>query len=340
MTTHTVRHKYKDKEYITFSYVCSHQRRHGAGACEHARHHNAGEIEGRVRRLVLDLSRPPEVMMRHIREDIAREKERLKRADRERAVWAEELVKLERKRDTLIEMHTEGDITKEEFRLKAAELNARKATAERELASLEDADASLKNLEALPSLLEEYIRELPDLIDHMPRIRESVVRDEHKSKHLKPHPVVPGMHRKRTPEEIEELHQEAERERAWRYRDMYELLGLKVVAFKDKTLEVTGTFGIGKITLGPDDPPPKGVPIPPPPPDDPCWDEEVSCPDRCSPRPSRYLETRDVPAGSGTSCAPRPWFRAGGWRARTLPPRRRRRRRGRPARWGVRGSSG
>jgi site-specific DNA recombinase len=288
LTTHSPRKKGKNKVYFGYYYICNYTRRHGSKACEHARYHNAREIEGRVRRLILDLIRDPEVMMRHVRQDIEREEERLKRADRERAVWTKELVKTERKRDALIEMRAEGDITKDEFRQKAAELDARKSAAERELASLEDVDASLEYLEALPSNIEEYIRELPQMIDYMPRIREYVERDEYKTQyrpgHLNPRPVVPGMHRKRTPEEMEELRQEAERERAERYRDLYERLGLKVVAFKDKTLEVTGQFGIGKITLGPDEPPPKGPKIVPPPPDDPSWDEDNSRPNlRMSP---------------------------------------------------------
>jgi hypothetical protein len=54
-------------------------------------------------------------MMEHVREDVEREKERLRNADREKAAWAEELAKVERKRDALIEMRADGDITKEEF---------------------------------------------------------------------------------------------------------------------------------------------------------------------------------------------------------------------------------
>jgi site-specific DNA recombinase len=308
LTTHSPRKKGKNKVYFGYYYICNYTRRHGAEACEHARYHNAKEIEGRVRRLVLDLIRDPEVMMRHVRQDIDREKVRLRRADRERAVWAEELVKSERKRSAFIEMRAEGDITKDEFRQKAAELDARKSAAERELASLEDVDASLEYFEALPSIIEEYIRELPQMIDYMPRIREYVQREDHTPVYaifdeetgervgttttrppgkLAPELVVPGMHRKRTPEEMEELRQEAERERARRYRGLYELLGLKVVAFKDKTLEVTGTFGVDKITLGPDEPRPKGANMAPPPPDDPCWDEDNSRHNQRVSRPTR-----------------------------------------------------
>ena len=63
-------------------------------------------------------------------------------------------------------------------------------------------------------------------------------------------PVSPEMFRERTPEEMEELREKQERERGQRYRAMYELLGLKVTASKNKTLEVRGTFGVRNMRLG------------------------------------------------------------------------------------------
>jgi hypothetical protein len=68
--------------------------------------------------------------------------------------WAEELAKVERRRDTLIEMRPDGDITKEKLREKAA--------AESE-----------KLLDSLPGLVEEYTREVSYLVAG----REKVVRD-------------------------------------------------------------------------------------------------------------------------------------------------------------------
>jgi hypothetical protein len=86
-------------------------------------------------------------------------------------------------------------------------------------------------------------------------------------------PVSPEMFRERTLEEMEEMRLAEERERGRRYRAMYELLGLKVTASKDKTLEVRGTFGVRSMALGdqlspiwksvagthPQDAPPPGV---------------------------------------------------------------------------------
>ncbi len=56
--------------------------------------------------------------------------------------------------------------------------------------------------------------------------------------------------RRRTPEEIEELRKKQGRERAERYLWVYGLLGLQVVAHKDGTLVVSGTFGGRKLAPG------------------------------------------------------------------------------------------
>ena len=53
-----------------------------------------------------------------------------------------------------------------------------------------------------------------------------------------------------TPEEIEELRKKQERERAERYLWVYGLLGLRVVAHKDRSLVVSGTFGGRKLPPG------------------------------------------------------------------------------------------
>ena len=52
-----------------------------------------------------------------------------------------------------------------ELRTKLAELNQQKAVAERELAILQDGRRRLDQLDALPNLIEEYIRDFPYLIE-------------------------------------------------------------------------------------------------------------------------------------------------------------------------------
>lgn len=245
--------KYKTKTYTTFHYVCSHHRRHGAGSCEHARHHAAEDLEGRVRRLVLDLISRPEVMMERVREDVEREKERLRHADRERAAWAEELTNVEPRRDAYVEMRADGDITREEFREKVAGLEARKAAAETQLGAFDGSSERQRYLDSLPGLIEEYIRELPDLVHgRQGTIREHVTVPPEPAEDGSPniYKLMPERIRRRTPEEMEKLRNAEERERGRRYRAAYDMLGLKVVARKDGTLGVSGTFGLREMQRG------------------------------------------------------------------------------------------
>jgi hypothetical protein len=201
-------------------------------------------------------------MMEHVREDVEREKERLKNADSERTAWAGEIAKVERKRDALIEMRADGDITKEEFQKKAAGLDASKSAAERELGALSTSTERLAALSTLPNLIEEYIRELPYLVQGPPRtIRDYAIKEESCTEdpphggppheiEFEPYLLTPEAFRERTPEEIEALRQDEEQKAAKRYRAVYELLGLKIVIQKCGTLEVSGRFGVRNVGLG------------------------------------------------------------------------------------------
>ena len=154
----------------------------------------------RIRRLILDLIRRPEVMMEHAREDVEREKRRLISAEREKATWIEELVKIERRRDALIEMRADGDITKEEFRRKTAKLDARRAAADRELRTLTVNTGCLETLDSLLGVVEEYIRELPYLVQGLQRIfRDHVVREKFRKDGPEPYLLTPELFRERTP---------------------------------------------------------------------------------------------------------------------------------------------
>ncbi len=145
----------------------------------------------------------------------------------------------------------DGDITKEKFREKVANLDARKAAAERELGKLEAGAEHVERLEALPGLVEAYLTDLPYLVGWEP-----VMRDYE----LVGHGYEPGVHpRTLTPESIKFLSKEAlaekkraaERARAERFRRIYETLELKVVAYLDGTLDVSGKFGVGSARLTP-----------------------------------------------------------------------------------------
>jgi hypothetical protein len=124
------------------------------------------------------------------------------------------------------------------------------------LARLEEARRNIDYLDGLPRLIEDYLKELPQMIDELPRIREYTLSDEHKARlerdrskgdGPKPYPVVPGTYRERTPEELSQLRVKAERGRDERYRWAYEKLGLKAVAYPDRSLEITWRGGVSKL---------------------------------------------------------------------------------------------
>jgi hypothetical protein len=109
----------------------------------------------------------------------------------------------------------------------------------------------MEELDSLPGLIEEYIRELPYLVQGPQRpIRDYVMKEGLREETLIPHRLTLDMFRERTPEEKEELRQAEETKRGLRYRAMYELLGLKKVVQKDGTLDVSGTFGVRSMELG------------------------------------------------------------------------------------------
>jgi hypothetical protein len=136
---------------------------------------------------------------------------------------------------------------------------------------------------------------LPDLVHG----REGTVRDHvtvppepTEDGALNIYSLTPERVRHRTTEEREELRLAKEQERGRRYRAIYDLLGLKVVAQRDGTLEVSGAFGLREMRRGGE---PESVwkavtgegaddlPLP----DDPSWRQDGRCPELRSPRAAR-----------------------------------------------------
>ncbi len=234
-----------------YYYVCSWHRAR-KGGCEYAKYYRAEEIEGRVSTFVLDLIRNPEILREQVEAEAAREKAALRDTRKQVAALAHRLAEADAERDRYNRLYARGKLTDDEYDAYTAEVAERKKAAEEELAKLEDAKRYVEYLDTVPQLVEDYLKELPQMIDKVPRIRESVIRDEYKGAgsngHLKPHLVVPGMHRKRTPEEMKKLKAEAERERTGRFRQAYEMLDLKVVAHPDGILEISWTGGSCKLS--------------------------------------------------------------------------------------------
>ncbi len=222
MTTY---HNNKGRDY----YVCSRHRKRGD--CEYLRYQPAEETERRVEDFVLALVRYPETLREKLERWAEEERERLKDAQEEAARWARRLHEIERKRDRLVEMRADGDIGRETFRAKVSALDGEAVVAKRETSRLSDREATLREIEALPGLVEDFLGDFPGFVDGG-AIREYETVPPHADG--KPYRLSDARFRFLTEEELAEKRAE----RSERFLAAYALLNLKVIAHKDLTLDV------------------------------------------------------------------------------------------------------
>jgi hypothetical protein len=245
----------RKKNGIHFYYIC-HRHRSGRDPCPHARYHRAtGEagLEERVADFVLGLIHSPEVLRERVREQAAREREALRDTRTQIAALAQRLHEADSERDRYNRLYARGKLTDEEYDAYTNELDEKRSATEAELSRLSDARRHVEYLEELPQLVEEYLRALPDLVegDETPvREYETVPpeREPGPDGSLPIYTLTPERIRYRTPEEMEELREKRKRERAERYGATYAMLGLKVVAHHDGSLEITWRGGGCKLS--------------------------------------------------------------------------------------------
>jgi DNA invertase Pin-like site-specific DNA recombinase len=265
------RHTVTKRHHAIYYYICRAHRR-GRAPCPYAKYHQAEALEERVADFALNLIRDPDTLRAQIEAEADREREALRDTRKHLAALAKRVSDADAERDRYNRLYAKGKLTDDEYDAYTAEVEVRKAEAEAEGERLKDARRSLEDLERLPKLIDEYLQELPEIMEHMPRIRERVRDEDHAPVYalydeetgerigttaarppgkLAPELVVPGMHRKRTEEEMVALRTEAERDRAERYAWLYAELGLHVVAFPDGTLEITWHGGVSKLAVIP-----------------------------------------------------------------------------------------
>ena len=248
----------RKKNGIHFYYIC-HRHRSGRDPCPHARYHRAdGEagLEERVADFVLGLINNPEVLRERVREQAAREKAALRDTRKQIAALAQRVHEADSERDRYNRLYARGKLTDAEYDAYTNELDEKRNATEEELARLADARRHVEYLEELPQLVEEYLRDLPHLVDRKPLVREYETVPPEREPGLEPGPdgslpiytLGPERIRERTPEEVEELSERYERERTERYGATYAMLGLKVVAHQDGSLEITWRGGGCKLS--------------------------------------------------------------------------------------------
>ena len=231
-------------------YVCGRKRNSGRTECTPHKYHRAEPLEERVRNFVLGVLSDPETMRRSVEEQLERERAalELRLGDPEGRVRGllDVLAAADRKRERYQDVYAETDMTLDELRSKLSAVDAEKKTLEAELARLKDARAEFERLERLAGEIPAFLADLPDLIegtaDHVQQY-ETIPAERTPDNPLGIYELTPERVRERTPEEVEEIRQRRERERAERFAWAYAELGLKVVVNKDGTLELSGVFG-------------------------------------------------------------------------------------------------
>jgi site-specific DNA recombinase len=221
-------------------YVCSQHRRRGP--CPHVRFHRLRETEARVERFVLRLLRNPDELREQVEEQAERERRALTHSDREVRRLRKDLDKLEIKADNFHDQQAEGLLSMERLREKLVALDTERAELAERLAELSDSEERLRELEALPNLIEEYLRELPYLLELEPVVREyetSAPEPTEGDPLSALYTITPERIRFLSEEELAEKRRAVEEKRARRFRELYAMLNLNVVCHKDRSLEVT-----------------------------------------------------------------------------------------------------
>ena len=220
-------------------YVCGQHRKRGP--CEHAKFHRLLETEQRVERFVLGLLENPDILREKVREQAERERHALRNTDREARRVRSRLEKLDIMEDGYSEQQAEGLLSMERLREKLGALTGERRELERRLADLADGERRIKQLEDLPTLVEAYLRDLPELVGWKLMVREyeTVPAERTEENPLGVYTLSPKSIRHLPEEELAEKRRAAEEERSARFRDLYEALDLHVVCHKDLSLEVT-----------------------------------------------------------------------------------------------------
>ena len=194
---------------------------------------------------VYALLHDPETLRAEVHAHLEAERRDLRASEGQLRALRQELEKAEQETARLDRALIEGRITGERYDRYAADIDGRKRTAEQELDRLGDKELRTRELDDLEAQIEEYLEDLPYLVDRVPPVREyeTVAPKRNEDESLPIYTLTPERIRRRSLEELQELHEGRLRKRDERYWGVYRLLGLKVVAHKDRTLELSWAGG-------------------------------------------------------------------------------------------------
>jgi hypothetical protein len=145
--------------------------------------------------------------------------------------------------DNYHDQQAEGLISMDRLRSKLASLGEERADLERRVAELSHSEERLRELEVLPQMVEEYLRDLPHLLELEPVVREyetSAPEPTEGDPLSALYTITPDRIRFLPEEELAEKHRALEEKRARRFRELYAMLNLNVVCHKDVLATLVG----------------------------------------------------------------------------------------------------
>ena len=240
MAGHTVAPKGRKAYYY---YVCPRKvEEDWRSACPN-RNLRAKALEARVREFALRLIENPDTLREQVEQQVRAERASKPwlRDAREAASTRERLAKLEAVEDNYRAQQAEGLITMAKLREKLEGVREEREGLEARLAMLAEGESRLRELEELPDLVEDYLKDLPYLVDRMPVIREyeTIGAERGEGGSLPIYTLTPERIRYLPEEEVARRKREAEAARGARFRELYAMLGLRAAVHADGTLEIT-----------------------------------------------------------------------------------------------------
>jgi site-specific DNA recombinase len=223
-------------------YVCARKdEEKGRAGCPN-RSHRAEPLEARVRGFALRLIENPNTLRERVEQQARaeRESEPWLRDAREAASAGERLAKLETVEDNYRDQQAEGLITMAKLREKLDRVREEREGLRARVAMLADGESRLREIEELPGLVEEYLKDLPDLVGRMPLIRnyETVPPERDEVGGLALYMLAPERIRFLSEEEVARRERKAEAARGARFRELYAMLGLRAEVHADGTLDI------------------------------------------------------------------------------------------------------
>ena len=198
-----------------------------------------------MERFVLGLIENPEVLRETVEAQLDTERSLLLQAGRASGRLHKELDELEEERDGYIRLAAKGSISDEDLERHLASLDVRRGVLREELGETADVGPRLRELDRLSETVDEHLADLPGLLERTAVVRpyETVPEEKTDEDPLGIYKLTPDRIRHLSEEEIERREREARARRSQGFRDLYEALDLRVVAHKDRTLEVSWKGG-------------------------------------------------------------------------------------------------